>query len=44
MLIDPWGAILAEKDEGPGIVVGFVDPARIAEVRAQLPALTHRVM
>jgi len=44
MLVDPWGAILAEKDEGPGIVVGDVDPARIAEVRSQLPALTHRVM
>ena len=44
MLVDPWGAILAEKDEGSGIVVGDVDPARIAEIRSQLPALTHRVM
>jgi deaminated glutathione amidase len=44
MLVDPWGMILAERDEGPGIVVGDVDPARIAEVRSQLPALTHRVM
>jgi len=25
-------------------VVGDVDPARIAEVRAQLPALSHRVL
>ena len=38
-LIDPWGRIVAEREEGPGIVVGDVDPARIAEVRAQLPAL-----
>jgi nitrilase len=44
MLVDPWGAIVAEKDEGPGIVVGDVDPERIAEVRKQLPTLTHRVM
>ena len=44
MLVDPWGAVLAEKDEGRGIVVGDVDPARVAEVRSQLPALTHRVM
>jgi nitrilase len=44
MLVDPWGTILAERDEGPGVVVGDVDPARIAEVRSQLPALTHRVM
>ena len=44
MLVDPWGAIVASKDEGPGIVVGDVDPARIAEARSKLPALSHRVM
>ncbi len=42
MLIDPWGAIIASRPEGPGIVVGDVDPARIAEVRSRLPALAHR--
>ena len=44
LLIDPWGEIVAEQDEGPGIVVGDVDPARLADVRAQLPALGHRVL
>ena len=44
MLIDPWGTIVASQDDGLGVVVGDVDPARIAEVRQQLPALTHRVM
>ena len=43
-LIDPWGRIVAEHEDGPGVVVGDVDPARIAEVRAQLPALAHRVL
>jgi nitrilase len=43
LLIDPWGEIVDECAEGPGIVVGDVDPARLAEVRAQLPALAHRV-
>ena len=43
VLIDPWGEVVAECVEGPGIAVGNVDPARIAEVRAQLPALAHRV-
>ncbi len=42
MLIDPWGAIIASRPEGPGIVVGDVDPARIADVRSRLPALAHR--
>jgi deaminated glutathione amidase len=44
LLIDPWGAIVAERDQGPGIVVGDVDPARIEAVRAELPALAHRVL
>ena len=44
VLIDPWGRIVAEREEGAGIVVGHVDPARIAEVRAQLPAHSHRVL
>ena len=44
VLIDPWGRIVAEREEGAGIVVGDVDPARIAEVREQLPALPNRVL
>ena len=44
MLIDPWGTIIAQRDEGPGVVTGDIDPARIAEVRQSLPALRHRVL
>ena len=44
MLVDPWGEIVASMEQGPGVVVGDIDPARIAEVRQQLPALTHRVI
>jgi deaminated glutathione amidase len=44
MLVDPWGTVVAMKEEGTGIVVGDVDPARVAEVRSQLPAHAHRVM
>ena len=43
MLIDPWGIILDRLPKGPGVVVGDVDHARIADVRASLPALKHRV-
>ena len=43
MLADPWGEIVAQRGDGPGVVVGDVDPARIANVRARLPALTHRI-
>ena len=44
-LVDPWGDIVAERaDDGPGVVVGRVDPLRTAEVRGRLPAHTHRVL
>ena len=42
MLIDPWGRIVDRLPTGPGVVMGAVDPALIAQVRGQLPALTHR--
>ena len=42
IIIDPWGEVLASLPEGPGVVVADVDPARIAGVRACLPALRHR--
>jgi nitrilase len=42
VIIDPWGVVIAERDEGPGIVVADIDPERIAQVRRELPALEHR--
>ena len=44
MLIDPWGDIVAEQAEGEGVVIGHIDPTRLAEVRENLPALKHRVL
>jgi nitrilase len=42
LVVDPWGDIVAMLPEGEGIVAGEVRRERIAEVRAQLPALAHR--
>jgi len=42
MVVDPWGEVLAVRDEGEGVVMAEVDPERIASVRTQLPALEHR--
>ena len=44
MLVDPWGEIVSQRDEGEGVVIGAVDPVRLAEVRENLPALKHRVL
>jgi deaminated glutathione amidase len=44
MIVDPWGEVVAVRPEGEGVVVAEVDAAKIAAVRQQLPALTHRVL
>jgi nitrilase len=44
MLVDPWGRVLAEQAEGDGVVLAELDPAVLAQVRQQLPALQHRVL
>jgi nitrilase len=42
LLVDPWGDVVALLAEGEGVVTGDVDPQRIADVRARLPAWSHR--
>jgi deaminated glutathione amidase len=42
MIVDPWGEVLAVRDEGVGVVMAELDAARIRAVREQLPALSHR--
>ena len=42
MVVDPWGEVVALHGEGEGVVAAEVDPARLAQVRMQLPALRHR--
>ncbi len=42
MIVDPWGEILACREEGPGVVAAVMDRSRIAAVRESLPALRHR--
>ena len=42
VLIDPWGRIVERLETGPGVVSGLVDPDVIHNVRAGLPALSHR--
>jgi deaminated glutathione amidase len=42
MVVDPWGKVLTVLAEGEGVVLAEIEAARIAAVRAQLPALEHR--
>jgi predicted amidohydrolase len=42
MVVDPWGEVLGVLQQGEGVVLAEIDPARLASVRMQLPALVHR--
>ena len=44
MVVDPWGEVLACRDEGEGVVLADLEPQRIAAVRETLPALGHRCL
>ncbi len=41
LVVDPWGEVLADGGEAPGIVYADIDPARIVRVRGMLPCLEH---
>jgi deaminated glutathione amidase len=42
LIVDPWGQVLAEVGEGPGVAVADLDLDHQDEVRAELPCLAHR--
>lgn len=41
IIVDPWGRVLAEGDEEPGVIMAEIDPARVGEVRSRIPSLNH---
>ncbi|OKH19471.1 hydrolase [Hydrococcus rivularis NIES-593] len=42
-IVDPWGVILADAGEKPGIAIAEISPIRLEQVRRQMPSLQHRV-
>ncbi|MBE9125919.1 MULTISPECIES: carbon-nitrogen hydrolase family protein [unclassified Coleofasciculus] len=43
MIVDPWGSILADAGDKPGIAIAEINPVRLEQVRRQMPSLEHRV-
>ena len=41
LIVDPWGRVLADAGTEPGIILAEIDPAKVAEARGMIPALTH---
>ena len=42
LVVDPWGEILLDMGEEPGVGFADIDLKRISDVRARIPALNHR--
>ena len=41
LIIDPWGQVLADAGDQPGIVIADIDPAKVFEARGRVPSLSH---
>jgi predicted amidohydrolase len=41
LVVDPWGAVLADGGEDEGVIVAELDLGRVAEARRMVPALRH---
>ena len=41
LVIDPWGEVLADGGEAPGVIYADLDLAQVDKVRGLLPSLTH---
>lgn len=42
LAVDPWGAVLLDMGEAPGLAFVEIEPDRVAEARSRIPALRHR--
>lgn len=42
LVVDPWGDVLLDMGDAPGVGFAEVDPARVAEVRGRIPVIAHR--
>ena len=41
LIVDPWGAVLADGGEDEGVVLAEIDTALVAKARRRIPALKH---
>jgi predicted amidohydrolase len=41
LIVAPWGEIIAEAGDEPGIIYADIDPAKVEEARRMVPALRH---
>lgn len=42
LIVDPWGAVVGQASDGPGVALATVDLAYVREVRRGIPLARHR--
>lgn len=41
LVVDPWGTVLADGGDAPGIILAELDLAKVANTRGKIPSLTN---
>ncbi|MDG2034116.1 MAG: carbon-nitrogen hydrolase family protein [Rhodospirillales bacterium] len=41
LIVDPWGTVLADGGNAPGVITATIDPAQVTDARSKIPSLTH---
>jgi predicted amidohydrolase len=41
LIVAPWGEVMAEAEDGVGMILARIDPARVEEARRSVPSLNH---
>lgn len=41
IIVDPWGRVLAEAGDEPGVIMAQIDLSLVADARSRIPALRH---
>ena len=44
LIIDPWGLVLAQAEDGEGVIYARLDCERLEHLRRELPCLEHRCL
>jgi len=42
LVVDPWGELLLDMGQAPGLGYAEIDPARVEAARSRIPVLSHR--
>ncbi len=42
LVVDPWGQVLLDMGQAPGLGFAEIDPEQVERVRARIPAIRHR--